>query len=208
MTSMKLFEDLPLLGILRGITAQDVSPLAEIVLETGLRSIEITMNTPGASELIQQMRNILDKKVLVGAGTVLTMEQLYSALNAGAQFIVMPTLQTDVVEYCAKNNIPVFPGALTPQEIYDAWNAGAYMVKVFPAKFFGPSYFKEIKGPFNDIKLLACGGVSADNMDEFFNCGADGVAFGGSVFDLKKLGSGDMNLISQNLKKMVDAYPK
>ena len=202
---MKLFEDLPLLGILRGITAQDVSPLAQVILDSGLKAIEITMNTANAAELIQQMRNQLDKQVLVGAGTVLTMEQLYDALNAGAQFIVMPTLQIDVVEYCAKNNIPVFPGALTPQEIYDAWNAGAYMVKVFPAKFFGPSYFKEIKGPFNDIKLLACGGVSADNMSEFFSCGADGVAFGGSVFDLKKLGSGDIDIISQNLKKMVDA---
>ena len=206
MASMKLFEDLPLLGILRGITAQDVSPLAQVILDSGLKAIEITMNTANAAELIQQMRNQLDKQVLVGAGTVLTMEQLYDALNAGAQFIVMPTLQIDVVEYCAKNNIPVFPGALTPQEIYDAWNAGAYMVKVFPAKFFGPSYFKEIKGPFNDIKLLACGGVSADNMSEFFSCGADGVAFGGSVFDLKKLGSGDIDIISQNLKKMVDAY--
>ena len=208
MTSMKLFEELPLLGILRGISAQDVSPLAEVILESGLKAVEITMNTLNAPELIQQMRNILDKKVLVGAGTVLTIEQMYAALNAGAEFIVMPTLQTEVVEYCAKNNIPVFPGALTPQEIYDAWNAGAYMVKVFPAKFFGPSYFKEIKGPFNDIKLLACGGVSAGNMSEFFDCGADGVAFGGSVFDLKKLGSGDIDLISQNLKKMVDAYPK
>ncbi len=205
---MKLFEELPLLGILRGITAQDVSSLAEVILESGLKSVEITMNTANASELIQQMRNLLDKRVLVGAGTVLTIEQLYEALNAGAQFIVMPTLQTDIVEYCAKNNIPVFPGALTPQEIYDAWNAGAYMVKVFPAKFFGPSYFKEIKGPFNDIKLLACGGVSAGNMSEFFDCGADGVAFGGSVFDLKKLGAGDIDLISQNLKKMVDAYSK
>ncbi len=208
MTSMKLFEELPLLGILRGISAQDVSPLAEVIFESGLKAVEITMNTLNAPELIQQMRNILDKKVLVGAGTVLTIEQMYAALNAGAEFIVMPTLQTEVVEYCAKNNIPVFPGALTPQEIYDAWNAGAYMVKVFPAKFFGPSYFKEIKGPFNDIKLLACGGVSAGNMSEFFDCGADGVAFGGSVFDLKKLGSGDIDLISQNLKKMVDAYPK
>ncbi len=208
MDSMKLFEETPLLGILRGITAQDVLPLADVIIDAGLTTVEITMNTVNAADLIKQMCVATSGKVSVGAGTVLTLDQMHTALDAGAEFIVMPTLQTDVVEYCAKNDIPVFPGALTPQEIYDAWNAGAYMVKVFPAKFFGPTYFKEIKAPFNDIKLLACGGVSADNMSEFFDCGADGVAFGGSVFDLKKLGAGDIGVISQNLKKMVDAYRK
>ena len=84
------------------------------------------------------------------------MKDLKIALKSGATFIVMPVLIKDVLKYCVKNKIPVFPGALTPGEIYQAWDAGSTMVKVFPAKFFGPEYFREIKGPFNNIQLLAC----------------------------------------------------
>ena len=99
------------------------------------------MNTAAASSLIRQMVKASDGRLVVGAGTVLTMGDLYSALDAGATFIVLPVLVPDVVEYCAKNSIPVFPGALTPQEISNAWRAGATMVQVFPAGLFGPKYF-------------------------------------------------------------------
>jgi len=176
------FRKLPLLGILRGIDADMVEPLVETVVSSGLETIEITMNTDGAPSLIQHMVKAADKRLAVGAGTVLTMNDLHSALDAGATFIVLPVLIPDVVEYCAKNTIPVFPGAFTPQEIYNAWLAGATMVKVFPAGFLGPGYFKEIKGPFNDIELLACGGVNAETIEMFFSCEASAAAFGGSVF--------------------------
>ncbi|RKY30410.1 MAG: hypothetical protein DRP74_07110 [Candidatus Omnitrophota bacterium] len=119
---------------------------------------------------------------MLGAGTVLSMESLKAALDAGASFIVMPILVEDVLRHCVQNKIPVFPGALTPQDIYHAWQDGATMVKVFPAKCFGPQYFQQIKGPFRDIELLACSGVTPRNMREYFNCGASAVAFGGSVF--------------------------
>ena len=99
------------------------------------------------------------------------------ALGAGATFIVMPVLVEDVVSRCVRNKIPVFPGALTPQEIYNAWNAGATMVKVFPSGSFSSAYFKEIKGPFNGIKLLACCGITPDNIKDYFVCGASAVAF-------------------------------
>ncbi len=197
------FKELPLLGILRGIAADKIEPLVETVVSSGLKTIEITMNTFDASNLIQQMVKAANHRLFIGAGTVLTMDDLNSALDAGATFIVLPVLVPDVVEYCAKNSIPVFPGALTPHEIYNAWLAGATMVKVFPAGLFGPEYFKEIKGPFNDIELLACGGVNADTIEMFFSCQASAVAFGGSVFKKQWLEKGDFASIRKRIETLI-----
>ncbi len=204
---IKKFKELPLLGILRGIEAGIIAPLVETVVSSGLKTIEITMNTAGASGLIQQMVKAADGRLVVGAGTVLTIDDLHSALDAGATFIVLPVLVTDVVEYCAKNNIPVFPGAFTPQEIYDAWIAGATMVKVFPAGLFGPKYFTEIKGPFNDIELLACGGVNAETIEMFFSCQASAAAFGGSIFKKTWLENGDFANIKKSIETLISNIP-
>jgi 2-dehydro-3-deoxyphosphogluconate aldolase/(4S)-4-hydroxy-2-oxoglutarate aldolase len=127
---------------------------------------------------------------------------------AGAAFIVSPFLVKDVARYCVKNKIPVFPGALTPQEIYHAWEAGATMVKVFPAKFFGPEYLKEIKGPFNDIQLLACSGVTPENLKEYFACGASAASFGASVFRREWLEQAAYNNIGKEIDRFVEAFRK
>lgn len=200
------FKKRPLLGILRGVTADTIEPLVETVVAAGLRTIEITMNTAGAPELIRKMTNTAADRLVVGAGTVLSMADLHTALDAGASFIVLPVLVTDVVEYCAENSIPVFPGALTPQEIYTAWNAGATMVKVFPANLFGPVYFKEIKGPFNDIELLACGGVNTKSIRDFFSSRASAVAFGGSVFKRDWIEKGEYSKIQTSIEALVSAW--
>lgn len=199
------FKKLPVIGILRGAREEMIEPLAECAVSSGLKTIEITMNTPGAPELIQQMSRFSKGRLVLGAGTVLTMDVLHSALDAGATFIVLPTLVDDVVDYCVKKSIPVFPGALTPKEIYNAWSAGATMVKVFPAKYFGAGYFKEIKGPFNDIELLACGGVTADNIKSFFSCGASAVAFGASIFKPEWLEAGEFYRIKESLRTLLAA---
>ncbi len=202
---MNLFRQLPIIGILRGVKADALEELTETVVSSGLKTIEITMNTPGAAELIKQMSRFSKSRVTLGAGTVLTMDALHSALDAGATFIVLPVLVEDVVGYCVKKSIPVFPGALTPKEIYTAWAAGATMVKVFPAKYFGAGYLKEIKGPFNDIELLACGGVSADNIKSFFSCGASAVAFGASIFRREWLEAGEFSRIKESIERLIAA---
>jgi 2-dehydro-3-deoxyphosphogluconate aldolase/(4S)-4-hydroxy-2-oxoglutarate aldolase len=200
------FKKLPILGILRGVTSDAIKPLTETVVSSGIYAIEITLNTPDAPLLIRQMVQAADNRIDVGAGTVLSLKDMHAALDAGATFIVMPTLIPDVMNYCVKNSIPAFPGALTPQEIYNAWNAGATMVKVFPAKFFGPSYIKEIKGPFQDIKLLACGGVNSETIGDFFLSGADAAAFGGSIFRKDWLEKGDFALIEGAIKELIKQY--
>jgi len=200
---VKKFKELPLLGILRGIEQDSLEPLIETVISSGLETIEITMNTKEAPRLIRKAARLANKRLTIGAGTVLDTQSLRAALDEGATFIVMPVLVPDIAKYCVKFKIPFFPGALTPQEIFNAWNSGAAMVKVFPAGFFGPAYFKEIKGPFNDIELLACGGVTPQNLKEYFACGASAIAFGASVFKKEWLAKKDFDSIKAEIKKFI-----
>jgi 2-dehydro-3-deoxyphosphogluconate aldolase/(4S)-4-hydroxy-2-oxoglutarate aldolase len=199
------FRERPFLGILRGIKPAAVEPLVESVLTTALPAIEITMNTVGAADLIRRAARRASGRLSVGAGTVLTLQDLDLALDAGAEFIVSPTLVPAVVEACVSRRIPVFPGALTPQEIYAAHLAGATMVKLFPAKFFGPDYVKEIKGPFQEIALMACGGVDPQNVKAFFANGASAVAFGASIFRPDWLKAGEFDKIRQAVDALIDA---
>lgn len=192
------------MGIVRGISDSDVEPLVEAVVSAGLETMEITMNTPGAASLIKKAVKSSAGRLFIGAGTVLGMDDLKQALASGAAFIVTPVLVADVTTYCAKNKIPIFPGALTPSEIYAAWNAGASMVKVFPSGFLGPGYFTEIKGPFADIKLLACGGVRPENMKEYFKAGADAVSFGASVFRKDLLDKKDYVTITGLVRRYIE----
>jgi len=205
---MKSFNKLPIMGILRGIEEKEVKPLTETIINSGLKTVEIAMNTPGANKLIRKMIKLSEGHLTVGAGTVLNMRSLMEALDAGAKFIVMPAFIRDVVEHCVRSKIHVFPGAFSPQEIYTAWESGATMVKVFPAKFFGPAYFKEIKGPFQDIKLLACGGVNRDNIGSFFSCGASAVAFGSSIFKRDLIKEKRYTEISDNLSSLIVNFSK
>lgn len=201
------FKKKPLMGILRGIQMGQIEPLIETCISAGLETIEITMNTNGAPELIRKAVKFSRNRLMLGAGTVLNLESLKSAIDAGATFVVTPVLVNEIMEHCRKNKIPAFPGALSPQEIYNAWRSGATMVKVFPAKFFGPEYFREVKGPFNDMELLACTGVTPQNLKSYFSCGASAVSFGASVFKREWLVSKDYNSIGQLIKEYLQALP-
>ena len=202
------FKKLPIMGILRGVEPSVLEPLIEAIVSAGLKTIEITMNTRDAALLIRQAVKAAAKRLCIGAGTVLDLGSLKSVLDAGATFIVTPVLVKEVTGYCLKNKIPVFPGALTPQEIYDAWQAGAAMVKVFPAKVFGPGYFKELKGPFNNIELLACGGITAENMRSYFENGASAVSFGASVFKKELLNKRDFKGIALNINTYLSGFSR
>jgi 2-dehydro-3-deoxyphosphogluconate aldolase/(4S)-4-hydroxy-2-oxoglutarate aldolase len=200
------FKELPLLGILRGIEREMVAPIGSAARAAGLQALEVTMNTPGAAALIRAFAGASGQGLTVGAGTVLTLEDLHAALDAGATFIVLPTVVEEVVNSCTRRGIPCFPGALTPREIYHAWQLGASMVKVFPAKCFGPEYFREIRGPFGDVELLACGGVHAGTLRSYFECGASAVAFGGSIFNRNLLKERAYDRIEASLRQLVQTY--
>jgi 2-dehydro-3-deoxyphosphogluconate aldolase/(4S)-4-hydroxy-2-oxoglutarate aldolase len=197
------FKKLPILGILRCSGTVPVEELVEAIVSSGLETIEIAMNSDSADSLIKRSVKAAKGRLMIGAGTVLNVDTLKLALDAGATFIVSPTLVEDVAEYCVKHIVPVFPGALTPQEVYNAWRLGATMVKVFPAAMFGPSYIKEIKGPFSDIELLACGGITPGNIKAYFASGAGAVAFGGSIFKKSSLDKKEFALIERSIKELI-----
>ena len=169
-----MFNELPVIGILRGYSAEQVENIVLHSGRGGLRNIEITMNSENATNLIQVAVKSAGDSMNVGAGTVCTLEDLDEALSAGAAFIVTPIVNADVIRACNKEGIPVIPGAFTPTEIYTAWQLGADMVKVFPANHYGPGYIKDIKGPLNKVRLVPTGGVNLDNLEQYMQCGADG----------------------------------
>lgn len=204
---LEKFREKPLLGILRGIMPSELDPLFETIVASGLQAVEITMNTEGAAGLIKNAVKRYSKELMIGAGTVLNMADLQTALKAGATFIVSPVVIHPVVRYCVKHKIPVFPGALIPSDIYEAWQAGATMVKVFPASCFGPEYFKELKGPFPQIELLACAGVTPENTKAYFQNGASAIAVGGSVFRKEWIAAGKFHWVCRKIQAYLKVLP-
>ena len=201
-----LFEDLPIIGILRGYSADQVEKIVKHSGNGGLRNIEITMNSKNATDLILLARKTAQETMNVGAGTVCTLRDLDSALSAGATFIVMPIVNPDVIRTCKKEGVPVIPGGFTPTEIYNAWHLGADMVKVFPANQFGPGYIKDIKGPLNKIKLVPTGGVNMDNLQDYIQCGAYGFGVGSPLFHKDRVAAGDWSWVQRQAEGFVDTY--
>jgi 2-dehydro-3-deoxyphosphogluconate aldolase/(4S)-4-hydroxy-2-oxoglutarate aldolase len=201
-------EKLPILAILRGVEEKHLKPLAEICINCGLKYIEITMNTTNPSHLIRQMIDAYGKKLVIGAGTILNKNDLEIALEAGARFIVCPSIIEEVIKECVMLDIPIFPGVLTPSEVQKAWDMGAAMVKLFPASAFGPSYIRELKGPFNKIKIMAVGGVNEENISIYFENGADAVAIGESIFNLQWLTEGQYKRVEKKICALIKSYRK
>jgi 2-dehydro-3-deoxyphosphogluconate aldolase/(4S)-4-hydroxy-2-oxoglutarate aldolase len=183
--SWKLFKKAPIVGIVRNISFEDIKQILPIFREAGLTTIEITMNTPGAEAIIRYALENEQNGLNIGAGTVCSKEDLNVALDAGAQFIVTPVINKKVIKSCVKKGVPIFPGAFTPTEIYNAWTLGASMVKIYPATSLGPEYIKDLKAPMSQLKLLPTGGVGLDNMSDFLKTGANGLGIGGQLFDKK-----------------------
>ncbi len=177
------FSKVPIVGIIRNLSFDTIEKILPIYLSAGLTTIEITMNTQAAAEIIRFAADKYKGQLNVGAGTVCNTDDLDLAIKAGSQFIVTPILDPDVVQACVSKNIPVFPGAYTPTEIYQAWKLGASMVKVYPATSLGPEYIKDVKAPLNKIKLMPTGGINLDNIQTFIKAGADGLGIGSQLFD-------------------------
>lgn len=192
-----------LLGILRGVEATELPLVAEACTKSGLEFVEITLNTKEALSKISFLSEISEGCFRVGAGTVLSVAQLRAAVDAGAKFIVSPVLVPEVAKAAADLDVPYIPGALTPKEVWDAHQAGASITKLFPMQCFGPSYIRELRGPFGDIPLLACGGIRPDNLREFLDAGADAVALGASSFKREWLATANVLALTEALSTMV-----
>jgi 2-dehydro-3-deoxyphosphogluconate aldolase/(4S)-4-hydroxy-2-oxoglutarate aldolase len=153
----------------------------EHLFQTGIRLVEITMDTPGAVDILKALRSRIPSDALLGAGTVTDVSRAEAALAAGATFLVTPNLNLEVIRLTRARGLAIMPGAMTPTEIWNAAAAGADYVKVFPASTLGPHFFREIRGPFAEIPLMATGGVNLENAREFMLFGVDAVGAGGAL---------------------------
>lgn len=199
----ELFEQMPIVGILRNVSLEVIEEILPHYKKAGLTTLEITMNSDNVCEIISAIAKN-HPEINVGAGTVCTMDDLMKALEAGATFIVTPILDVDVMKYCKENEVPIFPGAFTPLEIYNANKLGATAVKIFPATQLGASYVKDVLAPLNTIQLLPTGGVDSNNIQSFFKAGAIGVGMGGSLFDKKLMDAKDYQGLYLHFKDICD----
>lgn len=204
--SWSLFNQVPLVGIVRNLTFDEIAQILPVYFSSGLTTIEITMNTPSAEDIIRYAADKYRGQLNVGAGTVCSLDDLKQALKAGSQFIVTPILNPDVVRYCAKEGVPIFPGAYTPTEIYQAWELGATMVKVYPATALGPDYIRDVKAPLNKIKLMPTGGINLSNMQSFMKAGADGLGIGGQLFDKELIKSANWDGLKDHFKQYASYF--
>ncbi len=195
-----------LIPVIRVTSAAEAIDVAHSIKEGGVTLIEITMSVPGAIDVIKDLVRKYREDVIVGAGTVLDPETGRTALMAGAQFIVTPTLNLEVIQLAHRYSAAVIPGALTPTEILAAWTAGADMVKVFPAaQVGGPEYIKALRGPLPQILYVPTGGVNLQNAGAFIKAGATALGVGGELVDKKAVKEKKFNIITENTRAFLKA---
>ena len=177
--------------------------ILEVLKDSGIRSVEITMNTEGALSMIREAVERFGDSLSIGAGTVLTMEQLHDVVSAGADFVLSPVMFTrEMLGYCRERKVIAVPAAFTPSEIYTQLTWGADIVKVFPAVTVGPSYFRQLAGPLGALPLMAVGGVNAENAQEFIKCGCPYLGVGSGMFRRADVSRGD----AKRLRADVEAF--
>jgi 2-dehydro-3-deoxyphosphogluconate aldolase/(4S)-4-hydroxy-2-oxoglutarate aldolase len=191
-----------LVAVVRSKTAQEATELAHAAAQGGIRFIEITFSVPGALDVIRELAH--EKRVHVGAGTVLVPQQAERAITAGAEFVVSPSLELNLIGICHAANIACFPGAATPTEIIAARRAHADLVKIFPADLVGGPYFvKQMQGPFPEVRYMVSGGVDLDNVQEYVQVGVTGICLGSAYLGALLSEHGAKKLVHE-IRKFVE----
>lgn len=195
-----------LIPVIRVASAAEAIDVADAIKEGGVTLIEITMSVPGAIDAIKELTKKYKDEIIMGAGTILDPETGRAALLAGAQFLVTPTLNLDLIQLAHRYSAVIVPGAATPTEILTAWNAGADMVKVFPAgQLGGPEYIKALRGPLPQILYVPTGGVNLQNAGAFIKAGATALGVGGELVDKKAVKEKRFNIITENTRAFIKA---
>jgi len=192
-----------IVAVMRAPSGEMLQQVAEALLAGGVETIEVTFTVPGAAQVIEQVAQRLGHKVLLGAGTVLDPETARTAILAGAEFIVSPTLNLEVIRLAHRYDKAVLPGALTPTEVLTAWEAGADIVKVFPADLTGPGYLRALRGPLPQVRLMPTGGVNLITAAEFLRAGACALGIGGALVETKSVAAGDFSRIEALARQYV-----
>lgn len=193
-----------IVAIIRAPSGDQLVDVAEALLAGGIDVMEVTFTIPGAVRVLEQVASRLGQRVLLGAGTVLDTETARTAILAGAEFIVSPSTNVDVIALCRRYSKLVMPGAFTPTEVITAWQAGADIVKVFPSDVYGPKYLKALRGPYPQIRLMPTGGVTLETAGAFLQAGACALGVGGSLVEPQALAARDLARMEQLARQFVE----
>jgi 2-dehydro-3-deoxyphosphogluconate aldolase/(4S)-4-hydroxy-2-oxoglutarate aldolase len=195
-------------GVVAVVRLNDAGAFREVsaaLIEGGVRAIEVTMTVPRALALIESLAVSGPADLIVGAGTVLDAETARQVILAGARFVVGPVLRPAVIELGHRYDVAVMPGCFTPTEILTAWEAGADIVKVFPATALGPAFFRDVRGPLPQVRLMPTGGVTRENAGDWIAAGAVAIGVGTALVDAKAVSARRFDLLSANARHFIDA---
>lgn len=196
----------PIIGILRGVEQDFFRKIVEASFQVGLRALEVTCNTPNATKMVEECLDLLEDGQLLGMGTICNLEDAKMAIDAGAMFLVTPSFSEEVIEFANSRRVPVVTGALTPTEIYSAWSSGAAMIKVFPCHAMGgATYIRDLRGPFDDIPLVAVGGVTHANLQDYFGAGVQAVGVSTGLFGKEALQKKDIIALTENIRSFTSS---
>jgi 2-dehydro-3-deoxyphosphogluconate aldolase/(4S)-4-hydroxy-2-oxoglutarate aldolase len=203
--TIRRIKEIGVIPVVRATTADEAMRAIDAIREGGIPVLEITMTVPGAVKVIETVAKRYGNEALVGAGTVLDPETATACISSGAQFVVSPALNVETIARCRQLDIAIMPGALTPTEVVQAWNAGADFVKVFPAGAVGgPSYLKALKAPLPQIELVPTGGVSLKTAADFIRAGAAALGVGADLVDINAIREGHGALITERAKQFIE----
>jgi len=201
-TTQQTIERVGLIPVLRAKNVTQGRALVDAMIAGGVTIVEVTMTVPGAIDLLKQLRNQYSPKdLLLGSGTVTTADQAQATIDAGAEFVVSPSLHPEVIAATKKNNKVSCPGALTPTEAITAWNAGADYVKIFPCSAMGgASYLKSLLAPFPQLKIIPTGGVTLQTAEGFIKAGARALGVGADLVNLAAVDAGHPETITETAR--------
>ncbi len=208
-TTLKRILDCGIVAVVRADSGEQLAKVFQSVAEGGVTVAEVTFTVPDAVAVIRKVREELGDSVVLGAGTVLDTETARAALLAGAEYIVTPTVNVEVIRMCRRYDKVILPGALTPTEVLTAWEAGADIVKIFPADLGGPPYLKALRGPLPQVRMMPTGGVDLNTAEPFLKAGACCLGVGGSLVEPKTLAAGDftrMRDLARQYRAIVDKF--
>jgi len=205
-TVYKTVQETGIVAIVRGTKAEEILKLAGALYAGGIRAIEVTCNTKGYLSMIDALTGTMAGKMAIGAGTVLDAATAKMVIDAGAQFVLAPNLNKDVVQLVHQYGKLAIPGVATPSEIVEAYRLGVDIVKLFPAGALGARYLKDVRGPLNHVAIMPVGGITLENIPEFVKAGAFAFGIGGELVDKQALTEGNFAAITAKARAFIGAF--
>ncbi|RLP74702.1 2-dehydro-3-deoxyphosphogluconate aldolase [Mycetocola tolaasinivorans] len=197
-----ILEETPIVAVLRAGHAREYAPVIEALVAGGVRSIELTLSTEGVFDLLPDLVREFGDRAEIGVGTITSRAQAERALDGGAGYLVTPITDLDIIAAAVSRGIPIYPGGLTPTELFSAWNAGATAVKLFPASTVGPGYIGQLRGPFPGIRVVPSGGIGVDDAAAWIRAGASAVSLGGPLLG-DAFSGGSLAALTERARRLV-----